>query len=93
MGDLAAGSIIRSVIMSLTIGTQLGSHEITALLGKGGMGEVYLRLDRDILLVGAFKPSILADVAGLNLQIAPGGLSFLYISIEILFRPPNKNSN
>jgi serine/threonine protein kinase len=27
--------------MALTIGTQLGSHEITALLGKGGMGEVY----------------------------------------------------
>jgi len=23
--------------MALTIGTQLGSHEITALLGKGGM--------------------------------------------------------
>jgi hypothetical protein len=27
--------------MALTVGTQLGSHEITALLGKGGMGEVY----------------------------------------------------
>ena len=27
--------------MPLTIGTHLGSHEITALLGKGGMGEVY----------------------------------------------------
>jgi hypothetical protein len=25
--------------MALTIGTQLGSHEITALLGKGGMGD------------------------------------------------------
>jgi len=24
-------------IMALTIGAQLGSHEITALLGKGGM--------------------------------------------------------
>jgi len=31
--------------MSLTIGTQLGSHEITALLGKGGMGEVYRARD------------------------------------------------
>jgi serine/threonine protein kinase len=31
--------------MSLTIGTHLGSHEITALLGKGGMGEVYLARD------------------------------------------------
>ena len=27
--------------MPLTVGTQLGSHEVTALLGKGGMGEVY----------------------------------------------------
>jgi hypothetical protein len=27
--------------MPIAIGTQLGSHEITALLGKGGMGEVY----------------------------------------------------
>jgi len=27
--------------MALTIGTQLGSYEISALLGKGGMGEVY----------------------------------------------------
>ena len=30
-------SIIPGEIMALTIGTQLGSHEITALLGKGGM--------------------------------------------------------
>src|SRR5205823_6277157 len=30
-----------AILMPVTIGTQLGSHEITALLGKGGMGEVY----------------------------------------------------
>jgi hypothetical protein len=28
--------------MSVGVGTHLGSFEITALLGKGGMGEVYL---------------------------------------------------
>src|SRR5215471_18863672 len=38
--------------MAITIGQQLGSYEITGLLGKGGMGEVYrardTRLDRDV---------------------------------------------
>jgi eukaryotic-like serine/threonine-protein kinase len=40
--------------MALTVGAQLGSHEITALLDKGGMGEVYrardMKLKRDVAL-------------------------------------------
>src|SRR6516162_7361272 len=40
--------------MALPIGTKLGSHEITALLGKGGMGEVYrardLKLKREVAI-------------------------------------------
>src|SRR5215831_7720906 len=45
---------VRCEIMALTIGTQLGSHEITGLLGKGGMGEVYrgrdLKLKREVAI-------------------------------------------
>jgi eukaryotic-like serine/threonine-protein kinase len=40
--------------LSISIGSHLGSHEITALLGKGGMGEVYrardLKLKRDVAI-------------------------------------------
>jgi serine/threonine protein kinase len=40
--------------MSLTIGTNLGSLEITALIGRGGMGEVYrardLKLKREVAI-------------------------------------------
>ena len=40
--------------MGISIGQQLGSYEITALLGKGGMGEVYrakdTKLKRDVAI-------------------------------------------
>jgi serine/threonine protein kinase len=40
--------------MSVTIGTRLGPHEIVALIGAGGMGEVYkaqdTRLDRTVAI-------------------------------------------
>src|SRR5207302_5553247 len=40
--------------MAVIIGARLGAHEITSLLGKGGMGEVYrardLKLKRDVAI-------------------------------------------
>src|SRR2546422_3177944 len=32
---------VQGIELALTIGTQLGSMEVTALIGRGGMGEVY----------------------------------------------------
>jgi serine/threonine protein kinase/Tol biopolymer transport system component len=41
--------------MAITIGSQLGSYEITALLGKGGFGEVYRAKDKKLKREVAIK--------------------------------------
>ena len=49
--------------MSLSPGTRLGSYEVTALIGQGGMGEVYrardTKLGRDVAL--KVLPDVFAD--------------------------------
>ena len=51
--------------MPLSVGTRLGSYEVTALIGQGGMGEVYrardIKLDRDVAL--KVLPDFFADDA------------------------------
>ena len=48
--------------MNLSSGTRLGRYEIRALLGSGGMGEVYLAYDRDLEREIAIK--VLRDGSG-----------------------------
>ena len=49
--------------MALAPGTRLGSYEVTALIGQGGMGEVYrardTKLGRDVAL--KVLPDLFAD--------------------------------
>ena len=59
--------IIAPSFMAITIGEQLGSYEITALLGKGGMGEVYRA--RDTKLKGVLSYSVLRPLAFRVLRI------------------------
>src|SRR4029434_6070285 len=41
--------------MSLSTGSRIGPYEVTALLGAGGMGEVYKARDTKLNRIGAIK--------------------------------------
>ena len=45
----------RATLMPIAIGQQLGSYEITGLLGKGGVGEVYRAKDTKLKREVAIK--------------------------------------
>lgn len=61
--------------MSLSAGTKLGPYEVVALLGAGGMGEVYrardTRLGRDVALK-VVDPRLAADPERLSRFENPG---------------------
>ena len=44
--------------MALTAGTRLGEYEIRELIGKGGMGEVYLAYDTNLKRDVAMRESM-----------------------------------
>jgi serine/threonine protein kinase len=55
--------------MALTLGTQLGSHELTAFLGKGSMGEVYRARDINLkqeIAIRILKEELARDAGRLN---------------------------
>src|SRR5215831_7900378 len=68
--------------MPLTIGTQLGSHEITGLLGKGGMGEVYrardLKLKREAEVLASLNHP---NIAGIHDLQEANGSRFLVLEL------------
>ena len=53
--------------MALQVGSRLGHYDVTALIGEGGMGEVYrardTKLDRDVALRGSCFPLFLTSSA------------------------------
>ncbi len=88
--------------MALAAGTRLGLHEIVALLGAGGMGEVYRaldpRLEREVRAVAALnRPNILtafdvgtADTNSVRTESATGddAVSVSDIAVSAGTAPP-----
>ncbi len=64
--------------MSLSPGTRLGHYDVTALLGEGGVGQVWqatdTQLDRDVALKARFKreAQILASLNHPNIAAIHG---------------------
>ncbi len=59
--------------MTLERGTRLGHYDVTALLGEGGMGEVWratdTKLDRDVAL------KVLPEAFTSEAQLSTGGVT------------------
>src|SRR5262249_10430162 len=54
LGHLRTAPLISSHLMPLSAGARVGAYEVTALIGEGGMGQVYrardTKLNRDVAL-------------------------------------------
>ena len=68
-------------LMSLKVGSRLGHYEVTALIGEGGMGEVYQATDTKLKREVALK--ILPDAFAAD----PDRLARFQREAEVLFGP------
>jgi eukaryotic-like serine/threonine-protein kinase len=72
--------------MAITIGQQLGSYEITALLGKGGMGEVYRARDTKL------KREVAIKILSPEFSLDADRLSRFQREAEVLANHPNSHN-
>jgi len=79
--SLVVVTFILGVVISLLrkTGSNLEDHLIKAMAA----GAIPTAL---ALIYGAFNPSIIAQLSGLNVAIAAAGLALLYISIKTIFK-------
>ncbi len=69
-------------LMALTVGDRIAHYDVTALIGEGGMGQVYQATDTKLNRQLALK--ILPEAVAADPDRSDGG----FVSLELLARNP-----